>query len=87
MNKKELYTEVERLISGQLGISEDEVRRDASLVDLGADSLDIVELAMDAEDVFEIEIPDDDLWNRKLGDMTVNDAVEYIWNRRTGDGR
>lgn len=82
MDKKEIRAEMERLISAQLHIGKDEVKPNATLDDLGADSLDLVELALAAEEIFDIEIPDDDLWNGKIGTMTVEDAVDYIKRRR-----
>ncbi|MBX2813722.1 MAG: acyl carrier protein [Myxococcales bacterium] len=66
---------VKSIIVDQLGISEDDVKPDASFIDdLGADSLDIVELVMAMEEYFEIEIPDEEAENIK----TVGDAIKYI---------
>jgi acyl carrier protein len=66
---------VKSIIVEQLGISEDEVKAEASFIDdLGADSLDIVELVMAMEEEFEIEIPDEEAENIK----TVGDAIKYI---------
>lgn len=66
---------VKSIIVEQLGISEDEVKPEASFIDdLGADSLDIVELVMAMEEYFEIEIPDEEAENIK----TVGDAIKYI---------
>lgn len=66
---------VKAIIVEQLGISEDEVKAEASFIDdLGADSLDIVELVMAMEEEFEIEIPDEEAENIK----TVGDATKYI---------
>ena len=66
---------VKKIIVDQLGVSEDEVKPDASFVDdLGADSLDTVEMVMAFEEEFSIEIPDEDA--EKI--TAVKDAVEYI---------
>jgi acyl carrier protein len=66
---------VKSIIVEQLGISEDEVKPEASFIDdLGADSLDIVELVMAMEEEFELEIPDEQAENIK----TVGDATKYI---------
>lgn len=66
---------VKSIIVDQLGISEDDVKPEASFIDdLGADSLDIVELVMAMEEYFEIEIPDEEAENIK----TVGDAIKYI---------
>ena len=67
--------QVKDIIVNKLGVSEDEVKEDASFVeDLGADSLDIVELIMDMEEEFGIEIPDEAA--EKI--RTVGEAVQYI---------
>ncbi len=68
-------TRVKKIIVEQLGVSEDEVKAEASFLDdLGADSLDIVEMVMAFEEEFSIEIPDEDAENIK----TVKDSVDYI---------
>ena len=66
---------VQQIVCGQLGVSQEEVKPEASFIDdLGADSLDTVELVMAFEEEFEIEIPDDDA----EGIATVKNAVDYI---------
>jgi len=66
---------VKKIIVEQLGVSEDEVKPEASFIDdLGADSLDIVEMVMAFEEEFSIEIPDEDAEKIK----TVQDSVAYI---------
>ena len=52
---------IKTIIKDQLGVSEEEVKMDASFVeDLGADSLDLTELIMAMEDAFDCEIKDED---------------------------
>ena len=66
---------VKEIIVDQLGVSEDEVKNEASFIDdLGADSLDTVELVMAFEEKFDVEIPDEDAEIMK----TVGDAVKYL---------
>ena len=66
---------VKSIIVEQLGVDEEEVTPDASVVDdLGADSLDTVELVMAFEEEFGIEIPDEDAEKMR----TVGDAMRYI---------
>lgn len=66
---------VREIIVDQLGVEEDEVVMEASLIDdLGADSLDVVELIMALEEEFDIEIPDEEAENI----VTVGDIVDYI---------
>jgi acyl carrier protein len=66
---------VKKIIMDQLGVSEDEVKSDASFVeDLGADSLDLTELIMAMEEEFSLEIDDEEA--QKL--LKVKDAVAYV---------
>ncbi|KPV40140.1 acyl carrier protein [Thiohalorhabdus denitrificans] len=68
---------VKKIVSEQLGLSEEEVSTEASFVDdLGADSLDTVELVMALEEEFGCEIPDDEA--EKI--TTVQEAINYINN-------
>ena len=68
---------VKKIIVEQLGVDEDAVEPNASIVDdLGADSLDTVELVMALEEEFEKEIPDEDA--EKI--RTVQDAISYVKN-------
>jgi len=66
---------VKKCIVQQLGVNEEEVTTEASIIDdLGADSLDIVELLMALEEEFEIQIPDEDSENIR----TVAEIIKYI---------
>ena len=66
---------VKNVIKEQLGVKEEEITRDASLMDdLGADSLDLIELVMELEEEFAIEIPDEDAENIH----TVGEVITYI---------
>ena len=68
---------VQKIVCEQLGVSQEEVKLEASFIDdLGADSLDTVELVMAFEEEFEIEIPDEEA----EGIVTVKNAVDYITN-------
>ena len=51
-----------------------EISLDATLKDLGIDSMDLVEVVFAIESEFEIEIPDNDLKNF----TTVGSAVDFI---------
>ncbi len=69
------FERVKKVLVEQLGVSEDQVTLEASIVDdLGADSLDVVEIVMALEEEFEIEIPDEEA--EKL--PTVGAIVNYI---------
>ncbi len=68
-------TRIKEIVCEQLGVSDEEVTPQASIIDdLGADSLDIVELVMALEEEYEIEISDEDAEKIK----TVQDVVTYI---------
>lgn len=69
---------IKQTIAEQLGLNEDEIINEASLIDdMGADSLDIVELVMAMEEEFEMEIPDEDA--EKI--VTVQDIIDYVKKR------
>lgn len=69
---------VSELIVEQLGVTEEEIKPEASFIDdLGADSLDIVELVMAMEEEFDIEIPDEDAERIQ----TIGDATSYLKER------
>jgi acyl carrier protein len=74
----DIEKKVKAIIMEQLGVSEEELKPEASFVDdLGADSLDLVELVMALEEEFGQEIPDEDA--EKI--TTVQDAINYINER------
>jgi acyl carrier protein len=75
LSENEVFEKVKSVVVEQLGVSEDEVTKEASFTDdLGADSLDTVELVMALEEEFGTEIADSDA--EKL--TTVGKTVEYI---------
>ncbi|MDD4902348.1 MAG: acyl carrier protein [Patescibacteria group bacterium] len=68
---------IKKIIVEKLGVAEDKVTPQASIVDdLGADSLDQVELIMAIEDELQIEIPDEDA--EKI--QTVKDIFDFVEN-------
>ena len=75
---------VNKIIVEQLGVSEDQVKPEASFMDdLGADSLDTVELVMALEEEFNTEIPDEDA--EKI--TTVKQVLDYITERAASEGK
>lgn len=61
MGITEIKNRIVEIIANQLGIEEDDVTAEASVIDdLGADSLDVVELVMALEEEFDLEIPDEE---------------------------
>lgn len=70
-----MFEKLRDLIVENLGVSEEEVTKDANLIDdLGADSLDAVELSMAIEDEFGVAIEDEEF--QKLA--TVGDILKAI---------
>ena len=66
---------VRKVVVEQLGVTEEQVTKEASFVDdLGADSLDTVELVMALEEEFDTEIPDETAESI----AKVGDAIDYI---------
>ena len=75
MDDTQLFDKLRQIVVEQLGVSAEEVTRQASFQeDLGADSLDTVELVMALEEEFDVEIPDEDA--EKL--TTVESVLQYI---------
>ena len=73
---------VKEIIVEQLGVGEDAVTPEASIMDdLGADSLDLVELVMSLEQEFlgDEQIPEDE--QEKLS--TVGDVINYIKGQKS----
>lgn len=80
LSKEEIQTRVVKIVSEQLGVSEEKVTPESKFMDdLGADSLDTVELVMALEDEFDCEIPDEDA--EKI--TSVGQALEYVQSKQT----
>jgi len=73
----EIKNRIVGIIANQLGIEEDDVTAEASVIDdLGADSLDVVELVMALEEEFDLEIPDEEA--EKI--TNVQNIFDYMAN-------
>jgi len=72
--REDVAPKIRAMIAEQLHINADAVTSDATLISLGADSLDVVEMVMHLEELFDIEITD--AAAEKL--HTVQDLVEYV---------
>lgn len=70
-----IESRVIEIVSEQMGVSKDQVKRETEFQkDLNADSLDVVELVMELEEEFDITIPEDAQDKIK----TVGAAVDFI---------
>lgn len=76
---EETFSKVADIIADKLGIEKKRITKEATLADLGADSLDLVEIIMKMEEQFGIEINDEDA--EKMNN--VGEVVDYIQHKRT----
>ncbi|HIF55949.1 MAG TPA: acyl carrier protein [Gemmatimonadetes bacterium] len=53
------YSYLAKVLVDKYDVDEDKIRPEATLTDLGLDSLMVVEFLFDVEDEFNIEVPDD----------------------------
>jgi acyl carrier protein len=73
------FSKVADTIADKLGIEKSRITKDATMADLGADSLDLAEMSMNFEEQFGMEISDEDA--EKMNN--INNVVDYIQQRRT----
>eukprot|EP00420_Gonyaulax_spinifera_P031922 CAMPEP_0197874222 /NCGR_PEP_ID=MMETSP1439-20131203/3807_1 /TAXON_ID=66791 /ORGANISM="Gonyaulax spinifera, Strain CCMP409" /LENGTH=126 /DNA_ID=CAMNT_0043493321 /DNA_START=90 /DNA_END=470 /DNA_ORIENTATION=+ len=67
---EETMAKVADVVAEQLGVDTAKVTREATLTELGADSLDIVESVMALEEAFDVELPDEETTELKnCGDV------------------
>merc|ERR1712050_419430 len=65
------------VIAEQLGVDKEKVMREATLSELGADSLDIVESVMALEEASDVELPDEETTALK----NVGDVADLIQSK------
>jgi acyl carrier protein len=70
----DLANRIKSIIAEKLEIKETDIKPDANLIDLGADSLGLTELFIDIETEFNIEVDSDNMENIK----TFKQLVAYI---------
>ena len=69
---------LKKIISDQMGVTEEEVLPEASFIDdLNADSLEMVDLIISLEEEFNIQVTDEEAEKIK----TVQDALDYLHER------
>jgi acyl carrier protein len=77
----EVFGKVQEVLEAALGVEDDEVTPDATLVgDLGAESIDFLDIVFKLEESFEIEIPRSELFPE---DILTN--AEYVQDGRVTD--
>ncbi|CAK8995509.1 unnamed protein product [Durusdinium trenchii] len=74
----ETMGKVAEVIAEQLGVDKEKVTREATLTELGADSLDIVESVMALEEAFDIELPDEETTPLKNCGDVMESRVEMV---------
>ena len=77
--RADTYDKVCDIIVEKLNLDKSEIKEQATLENLGADSLDLVEIVMKLEEEFGVEINDEDA--EKL--TNVAEVVDYIQKLRT----
>lgn len=78
-DKQNTQDKVVAIVAEKLSLDKSGIKIDATLQDLGADSLDLVEIIMKLEEQFGIEI--DDAKAEQL--KNVKDVIEYVHGIRT----
>ena len=78
-DKDDTFAKIQTIVAEKLSIEKNRVTYEATLEDLGADSLDMVEIVMKCEEQFGIEINDKDA--EKMNNLS--EVVTYIHERRT----
>ena len=59
----EVFSKIQQVLSGALGVDKEEIRPEASLVrDLGAESIDFIDIIFRLEKSFDIKIPSGELF-------------------------
>ena len=62
LSQEEIFVKVRESLEDALGVDEDEVTREATLVgDLGAESIDFLDIVFKLEKAFDIQIPREEL--------------------------
>ena len=79
----EIFSKVQQVLTGALGVEKDDVRPESSLVrELGAESIDFIDIIFRLEKAFDIKIPSGDLFPGNI----LNDERFVKEGRVTPDG-
>ncbi len=84
MTRNEIFAQVRDVLEDALGVDEDEVTEDATLMgDLGAESIDFLDIVFRLEKVFDIKIPREDLFP---GEALITDTDLITDGKLTAKG-
>lgn len=79
MEKEQIAKTVIFIVTGALGLEEEDVNINSNLqYDLGADSLDVVEIVMECEKEFNVSLPDSKVENIER----VDELVEILFKAK-----
>jgi acyl carrier protein len=74
MNRSDVEARIRQIVAKIFDVKPDDVRRETTFEQLGADSLHLVELAMALEEAFGLEISETDV--RQFG--SVQTVIDYV---------
>lgn len=77
--RQDTFDRIKAIITEKLKLDDSQLKPDATLQDLGADSLDMVEIILKVEEEFSIEIDDEDAEQLH----TMNEVVDYVHKKRS----
>lgn len=78
IEKKDTHEKIVAIIAQKLHKSKEDIATNATLEDVGADSIDMVDIVMKIEEDFDIEIDDEKAEALK----NISDVIEYVHNLR-----
>jgi acyl carrier protein len=74
---QQIFDSLNDVLSKKFDVEKNLIKPEASLVDLGLDSLTLMEFIFEAEDTFHLRIPEDRL-SEDLSKITLADVCEAI---------
>jgi acyl carrier protein len=82
MSREEIFEEVKEVLIDALGLDDDEVTEDATLMgDLGAESIDFLDIVFRLEKAFNIKVPREELFPAE----SMLNNPEYVSNGKLTD--
>ncbi len=79
MSRDEVFEEVKEVLIDALGLDDDEVTADATLMgDLGAESIDFLDIIFRLEKAFDIKVPREELFPAQLYHQHMIDPAGFL---------